>query len=145
MSTAFGAGHFLLPGVNNRLRVGVTAPLDIRIQRTAKSLNMLPEQAESYLLQLYEDIAKWICPVHHEPGQDPNQYDVFFNLENTTVPNAAEILHSIARLPEYQATSASTRMLKDLYLCSEAELRLITDERTRAVNLKVQARTRWSP
>jgi len=133
------AGHLLLPGVNNRLRVGLTAPLDIRIQRTAKSLDILPEQAESYLMQLDEDIAKWIHHIHHAPGQDPNQYDVFFNLENTTVPNAAEILHNIAQLPEYQATAASTRMLKNLYLGAEAELRLITDEKTRALDLKVQA------
>lgn len=133
------AGHLLLPGVGNRLRVGLTAPLDIRIQRTAKVLNMLPEQAESYLMQLDEDIAKWTRHVHRASGQDPNQYDVFFNLENTTVPNAAEILHNIARLPEYQATSASTRMLKDLNLCAQAELHLLMDERTRDVDLKVQA------
>ena len=133
------AGHLLLPGVRNRLRVGLTAPLDIRIQRTAKSLNMTPDQAESYLMQLDEDFAKWIRHIHHASGQDPNQFDVFFNLENTTVPNAAEILHNIAQLPEYRATTASTRMLKDLYLCAQAELRLIMDEKTSAVDLKVQA------
>jgi cytidylate kinase len=133
------AGHLLLPGVSHRLRVGLTTPLDIRIQRTAKVLNMLPEQAESYLTQLDEDIAKWIRHIHHADGHDPNQFDVFFNLETTSVTNAAEILYRMAQLSEYQATAASTRILKDLYLGAQAELRLILDERTRDVDLKVQA------
>jgi uncharacterized integral membrane protein len=119
--------------------VGLTAPLDIRIQRTAKLLNMLPEQAESYLTQLDEDIAKWIRHVHHAVGQDPNQFDIFFNLENTKVTNAAEILQSMAQLSEYQPSATSTRMLKDFYLCAQAEMRLILDDSTRDVDLKVQA------
>jgi cytidylate kinase len=133
------SGHLLLPGVNHRLRVGLTAPLDVRIQRTAKQLNMLTEQAESYLAQLDEDVAKWIRHVHHQAGLFPDQFDIFFNLETTTVNNAAEILCRMAQLPEFQPTAASTRMLKDIHLCAQAELRLMLDERTRDVDLKVQA------
>ena len=133
------AGHLLLPGVSHRLRVGLTAPKDIRIQRTAKALNMLPEQAESYLTHLDADIAQWIHHIHHVSGQDFNQFDVFFNLETTTVSNAAEMLHRMVHLPEFQATRTSTRMLKDLYLGAQAELRLIFDERTHDVDLNVQA------
>ena len=133
------AGHLLLPGVSHRLRVGLTAPLDVRIQRTAKALGMQPEQAESYLSQLDEDIEKYIRYVHHATGQDPNQFDVFFNLENMTVTNAGETLCRMAQYAEYQATPVSTRLLQDTYLCAQAELRLMTDERTSDVNLKVQA------
>ena len=133
------AGHCLLPGVSHRLRVGLTAPLDVRIQRTAKLLNMSPELAESYLTRLDEDIAKWIRQIHHAGGQDPNQFDVFFNLETTTLDNAAEILWHMAQLPEFQPTATSTRILKDLHLGAQAEVRLILDERTRDVDLKVQA------
>ncbi len=133
------AGHFLLPGVSHRLRVGLTAPLDVRIRRTAKVLDMRPDQAEAYLSQLDEDMAKWIRQVHHAAGQDPSQFDVFFNLETTTVANAADMLRRMALLPEYQATATSTRILKDLHLCAKAEMRLILDERTRDVDLKVQA------
>jgi cytidylate kinase len=133
------AGHLLLPGVSHRLRVGLTAPKDIRIQRTAKLLNMPPEQAETYLAHLDEDMNQWIHHIHHVSGQDFNQFDVFFNLETTTVPNAAEMLHQMVQLPEFQITPASTRTLKDLYLGAQAELRLIFDERTHNADLKVQA------
>lgn len=133
------AGHLLLPGVGHRIRVGLTAPRDIRVQRTAKALQMSPEQAESYLTQLDEDIAKWIRYVHHAAGHDPDQFDVFFNLETMSVTNAANTLHRIAQLPEYQATPASTRGLKDLYLAAQAELRLTLDDRTRDADLTVRA------
>jgi cytidylate kinase len=79
------AGHMLLPGVGHRMRVGLTAPRDIRVQRTAKSLQMTREQAESYLTQLDEDIAKWIRYVHHAAGHDPDQFDISFNLETMSV------------------------------------------------------------
>lgn len=133
------AGHLLLPGVNHRLRVGLTAPLDIRVQRTAKALSMQPDQAESYLAQLDDDVQKWIRYIHHTDGYHPNQLDLFFNLEKMSVPHAAETLQNIARLPEYQATAASTRLLKDLLLAAQAELRLILDERTGTAELKVHA------
>jgi hypothetical protein len=133
------AGHMLLPGVGHRMRVGLTAPRDIRVQRTAKLLQMTPEQAESYLTQLDEDIAKWIRYVHHAAGHDPDQFDIFFNLETMSVKNAANTLHRIAQLPEYQATPASTRILKDLNLASQAELRLTLDDRTREADLTVRA------
>ncbi|MCG6909913.1 MAG: cytidylate kinase-like family protein [Deltaproteobacteria bacterium] len=133
------AGHLLLPGVSHRLRVGLTAPIDIRIQRTARSLNMLPEQAAAYLSQLDDDIAQWIHYIHHAEGQDPNQFDVFFNLETTTVTSAAELLSRMVELREFEPTPTSTRLLKDLYLGAQAELLLILDEKTRAVDLKVQA------
>jgi cytidylate kinase len=133
------AGHLLLPGVNHRLRVGLTAPLDIRVQRTAKALSMQPDQAESYLAQLDDDVQKWIRYVHHTDGYHPNQLDVFFNLEKMSVPHAAETLQNLAQLPEYQSTAVSTRLLRDLHLAAQAELRLILDEHTGNAELKVHA------
>ncbi|MCF8108001.1 MAG: cytidylate kinase-like family protein [Desulfohalobiaceae bacterium] len=139
------AGHLLLPGVGHRLRVGLTLPPTLRIQKTADSLKMQPEQADSYLRRLEEDIGKWIHYIHHVPEasiKDPGQFDVFFNLEKTSVNNSAETVYHMAQLPEYQPTKNSIRVLQDLSLSVRAELRLNTDERTRGSDLKVQAENR---
>jgi hypothetical protein len=133
------AGHLLLPGVDGRLRVGLTVPQEVRIQRTAKALELSADRAETYLKQLDDDIDKWIRYIHHASGQDPNQFDVFLNLEHMSLANATETLYLLSQLPEYQSTPGSTRFLKNLYLASEAELRLGLDERTRDVDLRVQA------
>jgi cytidylate kinase len=132
------AGHLMLPG-SHKLRVGLSAPLDIRIKRTAKALNMQLEQAENYLAQLDEDIDKWIRQTHHSSGQDPTKFDVFINLENMSMHNAVDTIHSISQLPEYQSTLSSNRVLEDLYLSAQAELKLIMDERTTGADLKVKA------
>ncbi len=133
------AGHLLLPGVTHRVRVGLTAPMEVRIKRTAKALNLPPEKAENYVMQLDEDVEKWIRYVHNADSRDPNAFDMFFNLENMSLSNAADILWKIAELPGFQCTPASTKVLNDLHLSSQAKLRLAFDERTHAADLQVQA------
>jgi cytidylate kinase len=133
------AGHLLLPGVSHRLRVGLTAPQEVRIKRTAQALNLTPDKAETYLAQLEEDVGKWIRYIHRVDGRDPNHFDLFFNLENMGLSNAAGILCATAELPDFQATPASLKLLNDLNLSAEAKLRLALDERTLQADLQVHA------
>ena len=133
------AGHLLLPGVSHRVRVGLTAPMEIRIQRTAQALNLGMDKAETYLSQLDEDVEKWIRYVHQVDGRDPNTFDLFLNLENMSLSHAADIVHQTAALEDYQATAASMKLLDDLHLSSQAKLRLAFDDRTQAADLQVQA------
>jgi len=133
------AGHLLLPGISHRLRVGLTAPQEVRIKRAAQMLHMTPEKAENYLLQLDEDVGRWIHTIHRVDKSDLNQFDVFFNLENIGLSNAAGIVCAMAELPDFQPTPASMKMLDDLHLSSQAKLRLALDERTQRADLQVQA------
>jgi len=133
------AGHLLLPGVNHKLRVGLTAPWSIRIQKTAQALQMQPEQAESYLHQLEDDVGKWVRYIHQTTSQDPGQFDVFFNLENLKLGKAAEITYQIAQHPEYQGSKADQRIIEDLHIAAQARLRLFFSEQTRGIDLKVEA------
>ena len=133
------AGHLLLPGVSHKLRVGLTAPQEMRIKQTARSLNLTPEKAESYLAQLDEDTEKWIHFIHRVNSRDPGQFDVSFNLENIGLSNIAGMLCAMAELPDYQPNPSSKKLLDDLYLSSKAKIRLSMDERTSEANLQVQA------
>ncbi len=133
------AGHLLLPGVSHRLRVGLTSPREVRIKRVSQALKMLPEKADTYLGRLDEDTEKWIRYVHGVDGRDPSHFDVFLNLENMGLSNAAGILCATAELPDFQPTPASNKLLNDLHLASLAKLRLAEDERTQGAELQVQA------
>jgi len=133
------AGHLLLPGVSHRLRVGLTAPQEVRVKRAAQSLHMTPEKAENYLAQLDDDVGRWIHTIHRVDNRDLNQFDVFFNLENIGLSNAAGIVCAMAELPDFQPTPASVKLLDDLNLSSQAKLRLALDERTQRADLQVQA------
>ena len=133
------AGHLLLPGVSHRLRVGLTVPQEVRIKKAAQALNLTPDKAENYLDQLNEDVKKWIHYVHHVDGRDPKYFDVFFNLETMGLSNVVGMLCAMAQLPDFQPTPASTKLLDDRYLLSQAKLRLAMDERTHHADLQVQA------
>jgi len=133
------AGHLLLPGVSHRLRVGLTAPWDVRVKRASMALRMTQDKADLYLSQLDEDVAKWIRYVHGADGNDPNHFDVFLNLENMGISNAAGILCATAELPDFQPTPASMKLLNDLHLASQARVRLATDERTQEAECQVLA------
>jgi len=133
------AGHLLLPGVSHRLRVGVTAPREERIRRTSRALNINSDKAASYIDQLDGDIDSWIRWVHRADGRSSDSYDVVFNLENMALSNAADVLCSMAGLPDFRPTPASTKTLDDLYLTSRAKLRLMFDERTHGADLHVHA------
>lgn len=133
------AGHLMLPGVTHRLRVGLTAPFGVRLNRAAAALNVTPERAISYLQSLDDDVARWIKFIHRVDGSKLDHFDTMFNLETMGLSNAADILYSMTSLPEFQPTQDSTRLLKDISLTSRAKLRLAVDERTSHADLQIQA------
>ena len=113
--------------------------MEIRIKRTAQALKFSPDKAETYLTQLDEDLVKWIRYMYLVDGRDPDAFDLFLNLENISLSHAADIVYQTAELPEYHATSMSTKLQDDLHLASQAKLRLAFDDRTHAADLQVQA------
>ena len=133
------AGHMLLPGVSHRLRVGLSAPMDARVARTARALSLTPEKAESYLAQLDEDVNRWTRFVHRSDSRTPDAFDISFNLGTIGLSNVAGILCSMTELPDFQTTSAGEKLLADLHLSSLAKLRLSLDDRTALADLQVHA------
>jgi hypothetical protein len=133
------AGHLLLPGVSHRLRVGLGVPRQMRVDNVVHDLRLPPEKAAEYIDQLDGDIEKWVHFVHRQDARDPVQYDIFFNLQNMSLANAAVLLCDTAELPDFRPTPASTKRLDDLYLAARAQLRLSEDEHTRGLDLGVRA------
>jgi cytidylate kinase len=133
------AGHLLLPGISHRLRVGLATPYEGRVRRTAETLNLSLERAELYLQQLDEDFEQWYRFVHRVEGRSPDKFDVFLNLEHLSISNAASLVCDIAALADFKPTPVSTRLMDNLRLAAQAELRLAFDPRTTAAELQVQA------
>jgi cytidylate kinase len=133
------SGHLLLPGVSHRLRVGLTLPQQIRVQRASQELNISQYKAEQYLRQLDEDFAKWARFIHRVDPAFPGQFDLFLNLENLGLTNAAGIVCEMALLADFRPTPASRKRIDDLQLAARARLDLAFDPRTADADLQVQA------
>jgi cytidylate kinase len=132
-------GHLLLPGVSHRLRVGLTQPREVRVQRAARELNISQQKADQYLSGLDEDFEKWARFVHRVDAAAPGQFDLFLNLENLGLSNAAGILCEMAELADFRPTPASRKRVADLQLAARARLDLAFDPRTADADLQVQA------
>ncbi|TFG36842.1 MAG: hypothetical protein E4H44_06215, partial [Candidatus Aminicenantes bacterium] len=133
------AGHLLLPGVSHKLRVGLTIPREIQIQRTAQNLNMPLDKAQAYIDQLDHDIEKWVRFAHRVDLWAPGQFDLVLSLEHMGMSNAASILCETASLTDFRPTPVSLRRVSDHHLTARARLRLAHDHRTAAADLQVQA------
>ena len=133
------SGHVLLPGVSHRLRVGLTLPHHIRVQRAARELRVSQDKADQYLRQLDEDFEKWARFVHRVDSTQPGHFDLFLNLENLGFSNATGILCEMAELTDFRPTPASRKRVADLHLAARARLDLAFDPRTAHADLQVQA------
>jgi cytidylate kinase len=133
------SGHLLLPGVSHRLRVGLTQPREIRVQRAARELHLSQQKADHYLSQLDEDFERWARFVHRVDSNLPAHFDLFLNLENIGLSNAAGILCETAELADFRPTPASRKRIADLHLAARARLDLAFDPRTADADLQVQA------
>ncbi len=133
------AGHLLLPGVDHRLRVGLTIPRDSRVQHVTRSLNLSTDKAQRYVDELDRDIERWVRFIHHTDIREPGQFDVVLSLEHMGMTNAASILCETAGLTDFRPTPLSLKRLADHQLTAKAKLRLALDSKTAAADLQVQA------
>jgi hypothetical protein len=109
------------------------------VQRAARELNISQQKADQYLSGLDEDFEKWARFVHRVDAAAPGQFDLFLNLENLGLSNAAGILCEMAELADFRPTPASRKRVADLQLAARARLDLAFDPRTADADLQVQA------
>ena len=133
------AGHLLLPGVHRRLRVGLIAPKEMRIETAMSDLHLAREKVSTYLDQLDEDYEKWVRYVHKAQWRDLSLYDLCINLQNTSLSHAADLLVSMASHSDYRPSAKTLKTLDNLYLAARARMALATSDKTRSADLWVLA------
>lgn len=133
------AGHLLMAGVSHMIRVGISVPMETRIENAIKELHLSREKAVDYLQSLDQDIEKWTHYVHRQSLNDPSRYDLFLNLRNVSLENAADLICSTAALPEFQPTAASLKRQDELHLTARARLHLSRNRETSDLSLGIRA------
>ena len=133
------AGHMLLSGIPNVLRVRVIADLDFRVHAVMQDMGMSFAEARKYVAYIDLDRDRWSRFLYNVDWRDLFYYDMLVNLSQTGINHASEILADMARLPEFQLAEDALTVLKNLRLASCAHFKLLTDPRTKAASLKVSA------
>ena len=131
-------GHFLLPGIDNILKIRVITDMESRIDLVMQKLALSRDKAKQYIEQLDQDRNRWVKQFYNVEWDTSSFYDMVINLSHLNAENAATAVCAMAQLPEYQVTPAITKSLKDLYIASRARLLLAMDNRTSHINLKIR-------
>ncbi len=132
-------GHLLLPGISHILKVRVVSDSEFRIRHVMETLQLPREKAKRYIEQIDDDRRKWVKTFYNIEWDVNTLYDLVLNLSYMNVNNAASAICSMAEIPEFKATPASTSALKDLYMASTAKLMLFSDRRTSSLNIRLTA------
>jgi osmotically-inducible protein OsmY len=133
------AGHLLLEGVPNVLRVRVISDDTSRVQAAMRDKGLSEKQAVDFVRKLDVQLAHWTKFLYGVSWQDPALYDVVLNLEELGVEGAVATLAGMARLDGFRTTPESRKACEDLLLASEVWSALTVDRRTRSANVRVSA------
>ena len=132
-------GHLLLPGVSHVLRVRAVADMEYRINATMLRLRVDRQKARRYLVEVEEDIRRWVHTLYGISWEDAAHYDFIVNLSLMNPANAAATLVGAAQLSDFQMTPASLKAMLNLQLAAKARILLARDERTWKASFKVRA------
>lgn len=134
------AGHMLLRGVPNVLRVRLIAPLEMRIQAVMDKQHMNRDAAEDYIHDVDEERVRWTKFIYGVDWRDPALYDVVVNLEVMSVETTCDMLGSVVRQAEFTATEATKQAIDDFLLACHVRLALVNNSLTRDIEFQVVAK-----
>lgn len=115
------AGHLLLSGVPNIVRVRVIANIERRIKALTERSYLNREKAMQYIKKVDEERVKWTRFLYHVDWSDPSLYDMVLNLDHISDSDACDIVCHTATMRQYQANEHSRKLLEDLTLSSHLE------------------------
>jgi cytidylate kinase len=133
------AGHLLLKGVPQVLKVRVIAPLNRRAQKMAETQKITLEEARKIIEKMDEGRIKWTRFLYDLDWRDPALYDLVINLDAITIESAREIILCALKQVEFRESSASSTVLEDFLLASQVKAQLATNDLTKGLVLDVAA------
>jgi hypothetical protein len=135
------AGHFLLKGVPQILKLGIVAPVKLRAQKLMEQKNIGTEEAVRSIQRWDEKSIKWARFLYDVDWLDPSLYDLVINIAQINVESACEIVLCALAQQEFKESPGRQSLIDDLVLASRVKVQLAVHERTRAwLELEVEAK-----
>ncbi len=119
------AGHLLLRGLTNTLKVRIIADISARVAAEMERENISEAEARALLLKDDEERRKWTKALYHVDPWDPTLYDLVIRVHHLTVEDAAEIICDTAKRKQFQTTREAKQRMEDLALACRVKAALI--------------------
>jgi cytidylate kinase len=107
------AGHFLLEGIPNVLRVMISATMEERVKETMKQENVSKKEALKVIEKFDKERKKWAMYFYGKDPWDISMYDLGLVIGGLTIDDAVEKILSTVKLPSFQTSAESRKVLEN--------------------------------
>jgi cytidylate kinase len=107
------AGHFLLEGIPNVLRVMISATMEERVNEIMKQENVTKKEAPKVIERFDKERKKWAMYFYGKDPWDPGMYDLGLVIGRLTIDDAVEKILTTVRLPSFQTSAESRKILEN--------------------------------
>jgi len=115
------AGHFLLEGIPNVLRVMISATTEERIREIMQREDVSKKEAIKIIEKFDKERKKWAMYFHGKDPWDLNMYDLGIVIGRLSIDDAVEKILSTVKLPSFQMNEDTLRLLKDESLAAKVK------------------------
>ncbi len=133
------AGHLLLKGLPNVLKVRVIADMEFRIKAAMERQNLSREKAIESIQHIDEKRVKWTRFLYHADWSDPSLHDIIINLEHLGINDACDIVCQIASLDKFKVTPESQKVMDDMLLSTKVRAELAGNEGISDTGIEIEA------
>ena len=119
------AGHFFLKGVEHNMKVRIVADIEDRIKIEMARENITEDEARHTIEKDDSERRKWSMALYGIDTADSRLYDLMIHIRKITVDNAVDIICSTARLPQFETTPHSQKIMGDLVLAAQVKVAII--------------------
>ena len=115
------AGHFLLADIPNILRVMISATTEERVKIVRERENVSEKQALKTLEKFDKERRKWAMYFHGKDPWDMSMYDLSLVIGRLSIEDAVDEIIATVKLPAFQTTPESLRLLKNESLAARVK------------------------
>ncbi len=130
------AGHFFLQEIPHVLKVRVIADLEDRVKEEMKREGISAEEARYILRKDDDERRKWGLQLYGYDTRDSSLYDLVVHIKRKKVDDAVGLILYAARMPCFQTTPESQKIINDLTLAAEVKAALVNQFPTSGVTAK---------
>jgi cytidylate kinase len=133
------AGHFLLKGVPNVLKVRLIAPMPMRVRAVMKRQGLDAEAAREYIRYADQERIQWTKFIYGVDWRDPKNYDLVVNLRDLSLDAACAMLSAVVKSAAFATTAEVKKKLKDFALACRVKLALVAKPEWQTLRFDVRA------
>ena len=115
------AGHFLLAGIPNILRVMISATPEERVKLLIEREKVSEKEALKIIEKSDKERRKWAICFHDKDPWDLSMYDLSLVIGRISIEAAVEEIITTAKLPAFQTTPESLRILQNQSLAARVK------------------------